>query len=277
MSQTLLAPPCPVHRTAPATDTCRGCGRFLCPACQAPESRCPACASSDHPIPWEDRGRGRVRAFFATLRAMLRSGYFSRTPWSGGLKYPLAFAVICAVLAALGDLLFSLASFALISDEHYATSIRGLGGVLGSTAPPELAERYRAMAQALAEAMPGLRRAMLRQKAIAFALSPVLTVANVMVMGALNHAVAKLLGGRGSFEATVRVLAYAQAAVLLSLLPSVGGTLAFLLGLLAVVFATREAHGLSLGRSFVVAVWWIPVAAVFACLVFALLLKATFG
>lgn len=272
-----LAPPCPAHRTVPATDTCRGCGRFLCGKCEAPESRCPACASTNHPIPWEDRGRGRVRAFFATLRAMPTSGYFSRTPWSGGLKYPLAFAVLCGVVSALGNFLFEFTSYSLISDAHYVSSIKAFAEALAAPAPPEVADMYRAWAAAIGEAVPNLRRMLLLQKAIGLALAPLATLVHVVVMGALTHAVARALGGHGSFEASVRVLAYAQAAVLFSLLPSVGGALAFFSGLLLVTFAAKEAHGLSLGRSFVVAVWWIPVALAFVGLLFVLFLRAMLG
>lgn len=259
-------PPCAAHPRAPATTTCRGCALFLCEACAEPEPRCLRCRSGGHPVPWEDATLGTPVALGRTLKALSGAGrFFDQVPWSGGLRAPLTFAALTATLGALGAGLFT------------ALGALAGGGLLqqleGSLAPLATTPDARQALDMLLQVMRNLQATQLRFAVLQVAWTPLLVPLQLMILGALTHGLARLLGGRGSFEATVRAMGYAQGGQVLHAIPMAGGTLAALLVLVLTGVGLRRAHGVSPGRAAVLALWPIPAALLFGCLFLGLLVS----
>jgi hypothetical protein len=103
-------------------------------------------------------------------------------------------------------------------------------------------------------------------------LTPLLAPLELLIMGAITHGLARALGGKGSFEATVRAQGYAAGAQVLRAVPLVGGTLSALAVILLTASGLRRAHGVSTSRALVLTLWWIPVVVVFGCLFLTLFL-----
>jgi hypothetical protein len=255
------SPPCAAHVRAPATTTCRGCGLFLCGECAAgaAEPRCPRCRSAGHPVPWEDPTLGSATAFWRTLRALTGvTTFFSQLPWTGGLRAPLSFAAVATTIGALGAGLM------------IALQAGVMGSLLGTTretfmgAAPDAAARE--LVQLMFNTTAMLQQLVLRYTLFEIVTAPLLAPLQLLIMGALTHGVARLLGGRGTFEATVRAMSYAAGAQVLRVVPFMGNPLAALAGLLLVAVALRRAHGVSPARAAVLTLWWLPVMAAFLCL-----------
>ncbi len=261
----LPPPPCAAHAKVEAAAACSGCGLFLCAPCSAHGGRCGRCRGEPHPVPWEDAGRGRVDRFLGTLGALARDRLFPAAPWTGGLAAPLRFAVVAAtvgaVFAALWGLLGGVAVHALL---------RAAVEPLAASPPRELDPAVRDALRLAPRLLDDLHLATVRMTLLATLLAPLSALVEVLVASALGHAVARALGGHGSFEATLRVTAYAAGAKVLQALPGVGGTLAPLAGVVLLTAGVRRAHGLSTLRAFVVAVWWVPLVVLLACLFVAL-------
>ena len=132
--------------------------------------------------------------------------------------------------------------------------------MLGSLAPPREAALLKRQLAALPQVFEQLGTILVRTELVSLLLTPLSTVIGVFVMAALSHPIARRLGGQGSFEATFRVIAYGSAAKVLAIVPGLGAMLAFVGGLVLVAIGMRRAHGISGGKAFMVASWWIPVA-----------------
>lgn len=249
-------PACPAHPALKAATTCGGCGAFLCADCAGSESRCGRCRGEQHPVPWEDPRRPRLQAYAATLKRLFDpAAFFGLLPSTGGLRRPLEFAVLSSCLGTLGS-----ASFGLLSALGVHATLEPLLRGLAQSAPPQEAELLRLMVIPLVDA---LLQSALRIQLATLLLAPLSALVSVLVIGALTHALARWLGGQGSFEATVRAVAYSQAARLLEAVPGPGGLLALVAGLVLATAGLRRAHGVSGGRAFLLAAWWIPVAVLF--------------
>lgn len=257
----VAAPPCASHPRAQATTTCAGCGLFLCGPC-AP--RCARCSGAAHPIPWEDPNLGALAGLWRTLRALVSAdAFFAAAPWTGGLGRPIAFAALVATVGAVGALVYGLlggAAIGLVVDRLVASLLPALSAGERQLVVT-LREHWRVFGPALARVELGVT-----------VLTPLLTVGQLLILSAISHPLARRLGGTGTFEGTLRALAYGSGAAVLRLVPLVGGTLATLGTLAFTMVALRRAHGLSTGRAFLVAAWPIPVFG----LVFAGLLAAMF-
>lgn len=75
-------------------------------------------------------------------------------------------------------------------------------------------------------------------------ISPLFTVASTFITSAVFQVTATLLGGRGSFSATFRVVAYASAANLLSAIPSIGGMLTLFMSIIIYTIGFIHIHQL---------------------------------
>lgn len=269
---------CSAHPTAPSARTCAGCGLFLCEPCgEERAGRCVRCSSEGHPIPWEDGSVGAAKGFFATVRGLARSNaFFREAPWTGGLKRPLVFAMLCAVIGALGKGITVLLIALPIQSDWLASALQ-------RTYAP-LARGNRAFETYLASLPAQLDQfaeTLARSAFSGVALSPLEAAFSLFVLAALTHPVARWLGGKGTFEGTFRVLAYANAAQVIKLIPVLGLPLAMIGGLLLTVVGMRRAHGLSGGKSLLAALWWVPFAVLivllFSVWAFALMIKVAFG
>lgn len=258
-----MAPPSPAAATSPpcsqrhgerSTATCTGCGAFLCPSCPGDDAppRCAACRTGSDGVPWERPDAGTVRGFLATLAALAKPDRFFALPALGGLRAPLGFAALAATVGALLESLISLASNAVFLSW-------AVGMANSAAANPQFMRRASPAVRALLADVDGLaaRLAALLAGAdlVKVALAPVSAVLGALVLAALSHPIARALGGRGPFEATVRVVGYAAAAEVFAPVP--GAPL--ILGLLLATVGFRRTHGLSTGRALVAAGWWVPV------------------
>lgn len=100
----------------------------------------------------------------------------------------------------------------------------------------------------------------------------------IVIIGAgLQNIIAKLLGGRGTFDEMVYAYSAFQSPIilfsaLLNLIPVIGcfGALVGLYGLVLNVVAVKTVHKFDVGRALLTVFWWIPVGCVcaflFACL-----------
>ncbi|MCO5167101.1 MAG: YIP1 family protein [Planctomycetes bacterium] len=259
-------PPCAAHPRATATTTCAGCGLFLCAACAEPEARCLRCRGGGHPVAWEDPTLSTPVALGRTLKALSGAGkFFDQLPWSGGLRAPLTFAALVATLAAAGAALFT------------AVGTLAGGGALGtleaSLAPLATDADARQGLDLVMQFLRNWQALQLRFALLQVAWAPLLAPLQLVILGALTHGLARLLGGRGSFEATVRAMGYAHGGQILQLVPMAGSTLAALLVLVLTGVGLRRAHGVSPGRAVVLTLWPIPVALLFGCLLLGLVVS----
>jgi hypothetical protein len=252
-------PPCASHAREAATTTCHGCGLFLCAGCAAPEPRCARCRGAGHPVPWEDPSLGVAPAFGRTLKALSTGAtFFNQVPWSGGLRAPLTFTALATTLTAVVT-----GAFTIVSAKLAGGSLAGLHEQLRGAAPDaQMRQTFDLIFQAV-ERLQGMQ---VRFALLDMAWSPVLAPLQLLIMGALTHGLARALGGRGSFEATVRAMGYASGAVVLGVVPMIGAPLSTLAVLILTGMALRRAHGVTPMRAAALTLWWIPVMAVFACL-----------
>ncbi len=269
---------CSAHPEVPSLSTCAGCALFLCEACsKARDGNCLRCSSQGHPIPWEDSSLGVAKRFASTLRALGRSNtFFREAPWTGGLKRPLVFAMLCALVGAIGKGVTVLLVALPIQSDWLSATLQRVYAPLARGS--HTFEAYLANLPAQLDQLSGI----LAQSALSgVALAPLEAALSLFVLAALTHPVARWLGGKGTFEGTFRVLAYANAAQIIKLIPILGLPLSMIGGLLLTVVGMRRAHGLSGGRSLLAALWWIPFAilivALFGLWAFALMLKVAFG
>jgi hypothetical protein len=207
-------------------------------------------------VPWEDPRRPRLRSWLATLAALSEpERFFGLLPWRGGLRAPLSFAVLSSTVGACGSSLFG-----LLSALGMSASLEPLLQAILAAAPPGQSQAMRDQLPALVEA---LHTAAIRMQLASLLLAPLSALLHALVISALTHPLARWLGGKGSFEATFRVVGYAAGARALDAVPGLGALLALVCGVLLTTVGLRRAHGLGTGRALVLATWWIPLGALF--------------
>ncbi|MBD3220090.1 hypothetical protein GF314_02520 [bacterium] len=162
------------------------------------------------PPPWEERDRyGAINALVLTIRLVLLepSRFFGRMPVGLGLTQPVLFAMVLALVGAVLDWMWGLAT----------------GGLSGLVAPE-------------------ISSPLLGVGALVF--GPVIAVAMVFVRAGVFHLMLILLDGRRlGFEATARVVAYGRATRLLAVLPFCGGPIGLLWELVVDVIGLSRVHG----------------------------------
>jgi len=162
--------------------------------------------------PWEERHRyGLFNALFLTVREVLLAPgrFFHRMPSRLGLVQPVLFAVIVGVIAALFDWIWSLSgsSLQMLVDSD-----------LNALQAPVFT-------------------------LVMFILSPLVVVVQVLLRAAIFHLCLVIVGGnRLGFEATGRVVAYAHAATLLSVLPLCGAVVGAVWEIVATVVGLARIH-----------------------------------
>lgn len=170
-----------------------------------------------------------VQSFVRTTREVLLNpvGFFRSIPRQGGFLPPLAYALICSVIAGvlsgIGSLLL-----ALIGDQGVGAAI----GVLFTT----------------------------------IIITPIATAVGLFIAAGIYHLLVWLLvkPSNAGFEATFRVVAYASALQLLSWLaaiPILGILVAVAIGIYNIVLSVlgiREVHSTSTGKAALIVL--IPVA-----------------
>jgi hypothetical protein len=245
----------------------------LCPTCQhalpdPPPAHCPNCGAASSPqpspataraaIPWDERTRiGFVAALAETTREVLFSPtrFFKAMPTSGGIGEPLLYGLLLGWLGVL------VAAFYQALYETVAGA--DLSPLVGAS--PELV------------AALGWVRGW-----VGFAWQAVFggvaVAVGMIVWSGIVHVVLLLLGraSRG-FEATLRVVAFSQAACLLSLVPFCGALVAWVWSVVAQVIGLSEAHRSSRGAA--AAAVLLPFVLLCCCCgaLFATLFAGAFG
>lgn len=191
--------------------------------------------------PWEDRRHhGILGGFFTTVAQVMTAPgrFFQDQPVDRGWLGPVSFAVIMGVLAALVGWMWT---------SVFSGMEVGLLAMMEELGEDSLANT--AMAQMLETA--------------GVILSPFTTLVFLFVYAGVFHLGILLFhsGGRG-FEATLRAVAYGNAAYVLAFVPMCGGLLTTVWSLVIYVIALHKLHGCSLGRAAVIVI--APMVA-FAC------------
>ena len=183
--------------------------------------------------PWEDRRHhGVLGGFFTTVaQVMTAPGRFFRDhPVDHGWLGPVSFAVVMGVLAACVSWLWS-------------TVFSGMElGVIS------LLEQMNAEAATDAALMQTIQ-------SLSVILSPLTTLIGLFLYAGVFHLGVMLLSpdGRG-FEATLRAVAYGNAAYVLALIPMCGGPLVNLWSLVLTVIGLDKLHGCGLGRASIIVI-----------------------
>jgi hypothetical protein len=187
---------------------------------------------------------------------MTHRAFFQELPWSGGLKRPLLFGVLAGLVGALGKGVFTLLTALFVGSATFSGWVVSIYRPL-LEAQPGGREVLRQLPEHLAQLSDVLVQAQLSQLASA----PVEIVVELFALAALIHAASRWFGGHGSFEATFRVICYANAAQVIKLIPGIGIVLGTLFNLALAVRGLRAAHGLPGGRALIASTWWVPPAA----------------
>jgi len=223
-----------------------GPGAAAAPAAAPPPARPPSGTGAPHPpgIPWDERDRiGLVGALVETTREVLtRPGAFFRAmPVTGGLGSPLVYAVIVGWIGLIASAFY----------QAIFRSVVGSGlGAFGSERPEiaALLGWVEGWAGFVAQAVFG----------------GVFVVIGVFIAAGILHLVLMLLGGaRREFEATFRVVSFAQATSILFLVPFCGQLIGGIWTLVLYVLGLAEAHQIGHGKA--AAAVLLPIVLVCCC------------
>jgi len=203
-------------------------------------------------IPWDDRARvGLLTALVETTRDVLGSPtrFFRAMPVSGGIGSPLLYAVIVGWAGLVATALYQ-AVFRSIAGSHFAA--------FGDR--PELAAMLGWM-----ESWGGFF--------VQAVFGGVFVVIGVFLSAGVLHLMLLLLGGaRRDFEATLRVVCFAQATSVVFLVPFCGQLVGFFWTLVLYVIGLSQAHEIGAGKA--AAATLLPIVLLCCCCGGALMLFA---
>ena len=195
-------------------------------------------------IPWDARDRiGLVSALVETTREVLTRpvAFFRAMPATGGLGSPLLYAVIVGWIGLVASAFY----------QAIFRSVVGSGlGAFGSERPELVALLgwVEGWAGFVAQAVFG----------------GVFVVIGVFVTAGILHLVLMLMGGaRREFEATFRVVSFAQATAVLFLVPFCGQFIGGIWCLVLYVLGLAEAHQIGHGKA--TAAVLLPILLVCCC------------
>ncbi|MFW5920864.1 MAG: YIP1 family protein [Polyangiales bacterium] len=234
---------CAHHPERDATRLCARCGSFACEQCvfSALEQRpiCRACAEGGlgEPIPWERRREiGRLRAFWRTTKVAMRTPtrFYRTPPTEEGQLWPVVYGVLAYTAGQLGSYLF-MALLVLLG-----------GGIAAAFAPePEIGGILFGYFGCWTVGMFPL---VLLQ-------APVYALLGILAGAAMSHGTLALFRvPRGSFEQTLRVVAFANAPYILYVVPCVGPLVGLVGVVVLEVIGLREVHRLSTDKAVLAAV-----------------------
>ena len=184
----------------------------------------PVAPTSAAPIPWEDPARTSTFERFAEtvkLLATRPSEAFTGMPTTGGIGPPLLYAIVVGwigiAIAVVWNTLFQ------------GMWIPFMGG--GEEA---------AIAAGFTAAW-----------AVGFIiLAPIFVIIGVFISAAVLHLTLMIVGGANNgFEATVRVVCYAQTAQLAAIIPICGGLVSLVWAIILYVFGLAAAHRTTQGKA----------------------------
>jgi len=185
--------------------------------------------------PWEQRDRyGFLNSIYQTIKEVLFSPvqFFERMPSQVSLAQPLFFAMVLGAVGAFFMWMWSLtfSSVQMFFDQDWSELLK----------EPFI-------------------------YGIFFGASPVLTIIDVFISAGVTHLCLMVLGGnRLGFEATFRVVAYAQAVSILTLLPFCGVVILEFWFLALVIIGLYKMHDTDLWRA-ILAVFLPLLLCLFSC------------
>lgn len=242
---------CAHHPDRDATRLCARCGSFACDECVfsalADRPTCRSCAQGGlaEPIPWERRRDiGRMRAFWRTTKIATRSPTrFFRTPATEeGQLWPVVYGVLVYTAGQLGSYLIM------------ALLMLAGGGIVAAFAPePELGGIILGYFGCWTV---GMFPVMLLQ-------APVYALLGIIAGAAMSHGTLALFRvPRGSFDRTLRVVAFANAPYILYVVPCVGPLVGWIGVVVLEVIGLREVHRIDTDRAVLAAVGYRVVGLV---------------
>ncbi len=212
---------CAVHPTVPATGTCSRCGNFVCTACVAGGPYCAKCrdivGAPRQPPPWERRSElGFFQAFIQQWKqtVLAPETFWRSLPAEGSVTEPLLYAWLLGILQAGPAFLVQVANFGQMKQSL---------AMLGKDLPP-----------AITNLSPWTFAAILT-------LAPMVFYPLSFFIGAgLVHLGCKMWGaGNKGFNATARVMGYAQAPIVLGWIPLIGFVAVIYLVVLQIIGIAR--------------------------------------
>jgi len=191
---------------------------------EATSSPPPAAPPTAAPIPWEDPARTSIfERVFETVKllAIRPSEAFAGMPTTGGIGSPLAYAIVVGwigiAIAVVWNTLFQ------------GMWIPFMGG----------GEEAAIAAGFTAAWAVGL-----------IILAPIFVIIGVFIGAAILHLMLMIVGGANNgFEATVRVVCYAQTAQLAGIIPFCGGLISMVWAIILYVFGLATAHRTTQGKA----------------------------
>ena len=146
------------------------------------------------------------------------SDFYRRMPKTGGYRDPLTFAAITFLIYGI--------LAALFNREMYMSGM--YGGMYGG----ESYAREFGISTIISIAI----------------LAPIAGIISLFIEGAILYIVYRILGGTGTYEGTVRFIAYATAVLLLSWIPLIGWIIG-LYGIYLQIIGGMYVHNVSMGKS----------------------------
>ena len=202
-------------------------------------------------LPWEEPNAG-LGSILPTAGQLIRSPFqaFSKMSLTVDLIRPIAYFVAFTLVAALFNQIWS-----FVFHDTLVRLVRGMAGPQFESFAP-LFEK------------PGLM-----QVVLGFVVAPLIMIVLLFVWTALVHVVLLMVGGaKGGFAATLRAICYAETAQVATVIPILGGLIAFFWRLILQMIGLSEAHRTDAWRA-VIAV----LAPLFVCCLCAIGLGIAFG
>jgi hypothetical protein len=191
---------------------------------EATSSPPPAAPTAAAPIPWEDPARtSTFERFFETAKMLAtRPGEaFAGMPTSGGIGSPLLYAIVVGWIG--------IAAAVVWNTLFQGMWIPFMGG----------REEAAIMAGFTAAWAVGL-----------VILAPIFVIIGVFIGAAILHLMLMIVGGANNgFEATVRVVCYAQTAQLAGIVPFCGGLISMVWAIVLYVIGLATAHRTTRGKA----------------------------
>ena len=191
---------------------------------EATSSPPPVAPTAAAPIPWEDPARsGTFDRFVETVKLLATrpSEAFAGMPTTGGIGSPLLYAIVVGwigiAVAVTWNTLFQGMWIPFIGGGEDAVIAAGFTAAWAIGA---------------------------------IILAPILVIIGVFIGAAILHLMLMIVGGANNgFEATVRVVCYAQTAQLAGIVPFCGGLISMVWAIVLYVFGLATAHRTTQGKA----------------------------
>ncbi len=226
---------CATHPDVGAVQTCSRCGNFVCGLCLVTAPGKPALCQTcwvklgEEPLPWDQRSEvGLFRAYWRTCLLVMGSPSqtFARSRGGGTLGGSFAFTAVSGFVGYATTILF------------YGVLIFGMAAIPG------------AKDESLQKLLHGAGPAWVVAGMAGYMLFLILMLLGVqVVMGSLEHALIKSLGGEGSWATTMRAYSLSMAPNLVGLVPLCSVYVMPIWSIVARVFAYKHMHQVSWGRA----------------------------